>query len=856
MTDSSKTVMKMFWQTHLSKVKILVWIILITCAAVYYRTYPMRGVPAAQKVKIEKAAADRVRDTMLLGLEAELAQKYPQMTKEQKKLLIQARLEALLKEDPAKFRKISESVADKILGAHANQYTTQYLPEADPYYYFSLTRNIARTGRLGQPLGKRTFLNPLRHAPFGNPDFLNLHPYLGYFFFQFLRIFNPSLTLLTAVSFYPIFLSFVIILAFFLCSRTFEVSIFSQAMGCLMFILSSIVMQRTTYGWYDTDPYNLIFPLLILTTFFTALQKERGIVWLAAIGGVLSGFYSLFWDGWSFVLFLVVGLNGVLAFWEIFIFKYPLKKSVGLRYGSAYFFMTLTAAFFCLGSEGFSDSVKNSFGFIFKASAATNSYWPNLFPFVGETNMVTVVKWTFMISNRITETLAFLGIILGLWYAMRTKDRRLFRQWLVFFALFVPLFILSLKTERFVLLVVMPVAFFMILGTERLRGILESLLERFAGRKLPERYHSPIVFTLLFLLIVPRTLYGAEASARISHVIMNKAWAENMIALRDRSPQDATVISWWSPGYFVVAMANRRVVVDGGGQRHKENYWIARLFMSRNEKESCGIIRMLLSGGNESINLLETWGWSATRAVNFVTRIVVMSRERAKTVLPPDWSEEKKNQLLDLTHGRKDPGPTYVMVYDEMIKSNVMYQVISNWDFDRARQILGRMDKLSAVTNFFTSAGMRYAKEMFKITGQPLPYQGIKPLLRREGDDMYFENGARINLKTKQAFLKLKGPAGEQWTPVNLCYPEGEGWVELKSPVPTPILAVFLPQGKGSFSMLVHENLAATLLYRLFFFNAYGLQFFKPFSSGEEPNTETVVKVFEVDWPAFLNSLE
>ncbi len=73
---------------------------------------------------------------------------------------------------------------------------------------------------------------------------------------------------------------------------------------------------------------------------------------------------------------------------------------------------------------------------------------------------------------------------------------------------------------------------------------------------------------------------------------------EYVKVLRQQSPPNAIVNTWWDYGYWAKYAAERRVNNDGGSLRTHIPYWTARVLAAPSERESAGLLRMLDCGSD------------------------------------------------------------------------------------------------------------------------------------------------------------------------------------------------------------------------------------------------------------------
>src|SRR3989442_16013678 len=79
---------------------------------------------------------------------------------------------------------------------------------------------------------------------------------------------------------------------------------------------------------------------------------------------------------------------------------------------------------------------------------------------------------------------------------------------------------------------------------------------------------------------------------------MNDAWWTTLESIRDDTPPDAIVNTWWDYGYWVKYVADRRVSADGGSLRTHIPHWVGRALLAADEGESVGLLRMLDCGSD------------------------------------------------------------------------------------------------------------------------------------------------------------------------------------------------------------------------------------------------------------------
>ncbi|MDD5218596.1 MAG: STT3 domain-containing protein, partial [Candidatus Omnitrophica bacterium] len=559
-----------------------------------------------------------------------------------------------------------------------------YLLEADPYYYYYLTQKVNEIGKLGSVVKHDKFFNPNRVAPKGVWSFVTWHPYGGYYLFRFLRMLKPQCDMMSVLCYYPLILMMVVVLCFFTVCVALKKGIFASFLGCVTLVLSPVAIQRGAFGWYDTDPYNYIFPLLILSSLIVGCHEKKRALVFGIAGGILTAVYSFFWVGWPFIVCLIV-LGGVSASMMSHFFKMR-GPEYALKYTLFYILSALLGLLCFMTPIGLYQSLLSVWKDLPMFTNPKYDVWPNIFITVGETRSISFQKLIFLTGNYLSYGMAAFGVIgAGVFYIIK-KSSQDFSQWLVLVIVSVPLFILPFHTERFSLLFVMPLSVFTVFGAELMRDMLQTLMAKVPFVKaVVTRWLSMLV---IILWIIPAQLVFAHGVVMGLHPIMDDAWYDTLQQIRQKTPEDSIVYSWWPPGHFITSVARRRVLVDGASQHLPECYWIARFFVATEENEALGILRMLRAGGNDALDYLLREGYDFDDAMSMIIRVIKLDRdEAAKNMaeVEPVLPETIREKLLPLTHGQTTPGPSYIMLYYEMIEKSMGISYIGKWNFRKAK---------------------------------------------------------------------------------------------------------------------------------------------------------------------------
>ena len=159
--------------------------------------------------------------------------------------------------------------------------------------------------------------------------------------------------------------------------------------------------------------------------------------------------------------------------------------------------------------------------------------------------------------------------------------------------------VLAVRSWRFIMLFAVPVAILAGMFTGSICTLMREKKmmdwQLFAGM-------------LVILMLFP-AIYGAYRSSGDSVPGVNRPLHETLAYIRDNSPDDTILTSWWDYGYFYEEKAVRRTLFDGGSQNGKRIYWVAKAMATSDEKLSRNIIRMLAGAGEDGTDrMLELFG--------------------------------------------------------------------------------------------------------------------------------------------------------------------------------------------------------------------------------------------------------
>ncbi len=828
--------------------------ILVTGLALFFRSYELLPRQEISDEKRRVIAENLVRQGIQRQILTQLQASGSQIPKEQQGAFAARQAETLLQADKKQF----EEAVNRLLGSMPPSLrpvrSHRYLLESDPYHFMAQVQNILETGKVSERIENGKFHDPLRCYPQGYWVPVGAQPLIGIAVYKAAGFLKPGIELMEALGYVPLVLVPAGILAFFLLCRTLGFGTTASAAGALTLSLSPIFLQRSSYGWFDTDPFNHLFPSLILALFFKAFDApRRQTFFLAAGAGALTGLYVLFWLGWPFIFLLVLGMGAVFSF------RYWLKKDAELKgvpfFLPVYLFATLIVGVAAAGPATFTEFIFRGASYIGKFAVSEPDTWPNIFLMVGETTSVGLKRMIFLTGNYVTTVFIVLGAASIIWIRKCPELKGFGYRWAAILLMALPLLLLSLGTERFAVLLVTPAALFTALGVQTLGRVLEVRLRgRSSVSPLQQqlfRYWKAGWAVFVLSALLPMQILFAHALAMKSEPIMNDTWYSAMETLRDKTPANAVVYSWWPPGYFISTLAKRSVFADGGNQDLPGSYWLSRVFMSSTEEEAVGVMRMMNGSGTEALEKIRSYGLRLAEAMDVLNQILPLDRVSAERVLLSRFDSDAAESILGMTHSESSRVPTYLFVYSEMVEKNLALSVFARWNFHKAALIQRTASSQNRGPLGFLKGGRQDSIHQFLASSDGvLKYRPEERMVRQEGSKLYFKSGLTVDWENKQALIQIPSE-GVSGTAASLFYLDQGQLQEVPGQGTVLNISVLVYEDQGSFfSVIADRDLIRSLLFRLYYLQGAGLRSFKPVfeKTGETPSM--TVQIFETDWNA------
>lgn len=209
----------------------------------------------------------------------------------------------------------------------------------------------------------------------------------------------------------------------------------------------------------------------------------------------------------------------------------------------------------------------------------------------------------------------------------------------------------------------------------------------------------------------------------------------------------------------------------------------------------------------------------------------------------------QKEHLLDLTHGKGEWPPTYVLIYNDLVEQNPAVTIVATWDFRKAGEMKAKPnpDRSSRFLRYLTGAGQQeQIRKILSLSNGILKFTPESDLQKQNGKTLYFSNGLMVNLENMDSYLVIPQKR-LQGRPMSLFYMKEGQFIEKSYEGERVDVSALLIEENGSYRLVLADpRLIRSMLFRLYYLKGQGLKTFKPFLAKED-NAGTRIFIYEVD---------
>ncbi len=860
-------------------------------------------------------------------------QQYPNLPDANKNALVDAELQKIISQNKAQIDEQIRQTSSYFKSFFQDENGNNYMPDIDPYYWVRYANNILKNGHPGDILKDDKPFDNHQLAPVGRfVTFDQFHSYSLAYFYRILSFSSPNLTLMRSSFYLPVFISALCVLIVFLIARKIAGNAAGFFAGMIMAV-NGAFLGRTLFGHADNDSWVIFFPLLVTWLFITTENAKRllTVVILGSLAGFFTGMFTFAWSGWWYIFdFLLVTITITISYLILINFdeirkdKWFMASNVYLKnmfvFGIVYFLSTAIFATFFSGWLQFRNSFLGPLSFPSIKAPVTSTLWPNVLTTVAELNegsingiinsiggpilffislaglilsvsikeghlkkfdvsywMATLLfYWSYFLLRKTFSISVFgliiwimLPIVVRIMISIYNKDKSHdFKLSILLSLWIVSTIFASIKGIRFTLLLApaFSVAFGVAFG--RIYEYISAALTK--GLKIHKAIASGILIIVLLSVYVSPTR-AAIRSAGQDIPIINDAWYNTLIAIKQGSKPDAIITSWWDFGHHFKAIADRPVTFDGTTQVHPPAHWVGKLFMTDNERQAFGIIRMLDCGSNSAFNTLNKFINNPHTSLKIINKIILMDKAEAEKELKKyNLDKSQIDDVLQYTHC--NPPEAYIIASEDMIGKSGVWSHFGSWDFERADlwQNVRGMEQEKAVQymiNKFNYTRDRAENIYFEIQAigsdseantwiAPWPGYGGEITCRKNKEGIFVcsslgvgNNVAlvfNINLTDYDVYARFQDKI---FKPNSAAFVTEEGIFKKRfDDTTTGHGMTVIPQNKDEVKVVISSNeLTGSIFTRMFYMQGHGLKYFDLINH-QRGLTGTDIYTYKVDW--------
>ncbi len=858
---------KKIWNFIL-KYKIIFLLLIIVFFSVYFRGSPI-NLPAT-----DDWAQNTINTNLKNQIRTQINQQYPHLPDKQKSALVTEKFKEILIEQKDSIEQQKEQLSNQFKERFQDKDGQTYLLAIDPWLWYGYAKNFIDYGHFGNTFKNGQSWYSLRNGREGKKIGFNLFSFLIAVNYKIMNVFG-DFSVMAATFYMPLILIALASLAAFFIARSFGGNIAGLTAGIIVGIHAAL-LTRTAAGFADTDNLITFFELFCLLFFvlaFYAKTKKKQWIFIL-LAGFFMGLYSISHESWWHIFDFLLGALGIVFLIYAWTKRTEIKKNFmnflkldeTLRYIKLFFGFVFSFLFFgtlinMLIGSSFFNSIKSlitipftdPLAFTSAKKVAVSSIWPNVLTTVAEWNKISMNSIIGQIGGKLLFTLSIIGILFLFIKKVNGKRKYVFFGLLLTFW-YISAIYASQTSARFIALLVPAFALALASFVAFTYSLISKLLSR--GFHINKILSKLIVLLILFFIIFPPLLTGAENIAKNEIPGMNDAWYDSLIGIKEDS-DDGIITSWWDFGHWFVAVAERRVTFDGGDQGERI-HWVGKSLLTDNEAMSVGILRMLNCGQQKAPHVLEKYlNDDTVKAINILNKIMVVDKNQAEEILKQEGLNKKAiEDVLENTHC-DDLLNQYYITSDDMVGKGGVWGHFGSWDFNKASMF-------NKVHNKEKQEGIEILQKDFNLSEDKAKdiYYQIKntdadqwvsswPGFSGTYDCTVKNNNANcgqgliVNLTSYDAKLQTKEGIG---IPKSIIYADEKGIHEKKfNNSNTGISIALVPVGKNFKAIFADSLQTKSIFTKLFYFKGHGLKCFDLLSYKTSVSNNQIF-VWKVDW--------
>lgn len=636
------------------------------------------------------------------------------------------------------------SIPDDYKALYQDDTGLPYFSEMDSYYNFRMTENFLDHGYLGDTKINGTNWDLHSYYPPGREAaYTPLIVYLTALIYLFVNIFSN--VPLTNVAFWTgaLVASLAVIPAYLFIRRI--TNDYGGITAGVLVGLAPFYFSHTFAGFFDTDMFNMILPILTVWFFVESIRTDnmRNRTIFAVLSAISMLLFSLAWQGWIYIFYLLILTSIVYLLVSKYLFGYKTYEKPG-EYDSKKEWFTKQPVIFSLvifivlssilviiatGPAGFASAILGPLGFTqLQSSVQIASSYPNVFVSVGELQIPDALSAINNVGGFVVFVFGLLAVFLLFWRIKigkkvnqtkskedkreekssprkkRKKRRRKSKPKVaekpkkkeqkyvipplnesekkdyLFYAILMLIWILSTAYS-----LTQGVRFteLFALPIALSAGIFVGLMFEYVKSYVANTKLQTVVMVILIAAAVFAPIISGYSISTSVVPGTSDPMVNSLHWIKNNTSPDTVMTSWWDFGHLFATAADRPVTFDGSTQNNLRAFWVAKSLTTNNESLSTGILRMMSTSGDLGPNTVEIYTKDTGKSVEILTSILGVDKSTATTILTTNYglTAEQSQNITQYTHP-DNPAPNVLITSSDMLGKASWWTYFANWNFE------------------------------------------------------------------------------------------------------------------------------------------------------------------------------
>jgi dolichyl-diphosphooligosaccharide--protein glycosyltransferase len=624
-------------------------------------------------------------------------------------------------------------VPDQMKSYYQDQSGLPYFSEMDSYYNFRLTQDLVSHGYLGDTKINGTQWDIHSSFPQGQsaeyPPLIAIVTEIGY---KFINLFSH--VSLAGVAFWmgAFIASLAVIPAYLLVRRI--TNDYGGITAGLLVGLAPAYFSHTFAGFFDTDMFSMLIPLLIVYFFVLSIlasdMKKRTIY--AVLSAISMLLFTVAWQGWWFIFYLVIGSSVIYLLISKYLLKLKLIKSSENITGRLAWFndkpeiftlvvflvLSLILMAISLGVSGLFNALLEPIQVSHLQSAVQATSYPNVYVSVSELQIPSIVDIINGVGGYLPFFFGIFGVIALIWKVKTKEDKKevpdkkprkprrrgrnrkqveetvtvedkapktdllLQKSNYIFYIVLFTLWLLittyaMTKGVRFIENFSLPIALS--------AGIFVGFLFGYVKDHVSNHSYQKIIMAIIVIVVAfspVASAYGISSSVvpgTDDSMVSSLQWIGNSTA------NNTVITSWWDYGHLFTDVANRPVTFDGSSQNSPRAYWVGKALLTSNETLSVGILRMLASNGDLAPLTLDNYTKNSGTSAEILNNILGVDKTTAISIMTTQYNltQQQAQTVVQYTHP-DNPTPDVLITSSDMVGKAGWWSYFGSWNFTSA----------------------------------------------------------------------------------------------------------------------------------------------------------------------------